>query len=234
MILGRPTPRDVCAFTLIEVLLALTVSAIVLAAMGGVFYSAVRLRESTAALVEESVPLQHTLGWLRRDLRGILPPGGVLVGDFKSGIVNNGAAQGFGLQFYTTTGAITDDAPWGDIQEITYLLREPADRNRALGKDLVRTVTRNLLATTVLNSDEQWLMGNVRNLEVACFTGTDWRDAWDTSTGDTNLPTAIRVRIELARETDSDPRNRRPIELLVPLHSQSRTTQTATAGGSGG
>jgi type II secretion system protein J len=234
MIFNRPTRCETRAFTLIEVLLALAVSAIVLAAISGVFYSALRLRERTSALLDESVPVQRALGLLRRDLQGVLPPGGVLAGDFKNGALTSGTAQGFGLQFYTTTGVINDDAPWGDIQEVTYQLRDPADRNRALGKDLIRAVTRNLLATTVLNSDEQWLLGNIQNLEFACFDGSDWRDSWDTSAGNTNLPTAVRVRIQLAADNDADTRNRQPLELIVPLISQSRTNQTSTTGGSGG
>src|SRR6266542_2408180 len=68
------------AFTLIEITLALAVSAIVLAAIGGVFYSAVRLRERTMAMIEEAAPLQQAISFLRRDLKGAVPPGGVLAG----------------------------------------------------------------------------------------------------------------------------------------------------------
>jgi hypothetical protein len=234
MILNRPSPRETRAFTLIEALLALAVSAIVLVAISGVFYSAVRLRETTSRLLDESVPQRHALALLRRDLQGALPRGDFLIGDFKCGLLSVGTVQGFGLQFYTTTGLISDDAPWGDIQEVTYLLRDPVDRTRALGKDLVRIVTRNLLATTVLNSEEQWLMGNVRRVEFACFNGADWIDSWDTSAGDTNLPTAVRVGIELATESDSGARDRKPLELIVPLLLQSRATQTSSTEGSGG
>src|SRR5712671_3751317 len=75
------------AFTLIEVMLALAVSAIVLAAIGGVFYSAMRLRERTSAMLDESAPLHHALTVLRRDLQGALPPGAgtlPMAGDFIS------------------------------------------------------------------------------------------------------------------------------------------------------
>src|SRR5438128_4659512 len=133
------------AFTLMEVMLALGTSAIVLAGIGGVFYSAIRLRERTSAMLDEAAPLHQALGLLRRDLQGALPPGGVMLGDFKSGILSSGMAQGFGLQFYTSTGAINDNAPWGDIQQVTYELREPAQRAGAAGKDLFRSITRNLL-----------------------------------------------------------------------------------------
>jgi prepilin-type N-terminal cleavage/methylation domain-containing protein len=217
------------AFTLIEMLLALAVSAIVLAGIGGVFYSAIRLRERTAALVDESVPLYQSLSFLRRDLQGTVGPGGVLAGDFRSGAVNSGTLQGYGLQFCTTTGNLKDEVPWGDIQEVTYELRDPTERNNLGGKDLIRSVTRNLLSTTTQESDDQWLMGNVKSLEFACFDGTDWRDTWDTSIGNTNLPVAVRVRIQLATDNTYDSRSRQPIEMVVPLATQFRTNALQNA-----
>jgi general secretion pathway protein J len=219
-------------FTLMEMLLALAVSAIVLAGIGGVFYSAIRLRERTAALVDASAPLDQALAFLRRDLRGVMPPGGVLAGDFKSGMISSGVVQGNGLQFSTTTGIIKDDVPWGDIQDVVYQLRDPVERNYTGGKDLIRVVTRNLLPTTTQEATDQWLLGNVKSLEVACFDGMDWRESWDSSLGDTNLPVAVRVRIQLAGEDATDTRNPEPIEMIVPLGIQSRTNAVQTTEGS--
>jgi hypothetical protein len=206
-----------------EMLLALAVSAIVLAGIGGVFYSAVRLRERTAALVDASAPLYQALAFLRRDLRGVMPPGGILAADFRSGAISSGLIQGYGLQFSTTTGIIKDDAPWGDIQDVVYELRDPTERNYTGGKDLIRSVSRNLLPTTTQDATEQWLLGNVQSLEVACFDGFEWRESWDSSLGDTNLPVAVRVRIQLVGDSSADNRSRQPIELIVPLGIQSRT-----------
>src|SRR5215831_8141510 len=109
----RPSlkPDTANAFTLVEVMLALAVSAIVLAAMGGVFFSAMRLRDRTVAMVDEAGPLQRAVNFLRRDLRGAVPPGGVMQGDFKIGPFNTGLSQGFGLQLFTSTATIGDDTP---------------------------------------------------------------------------------------------------------------------------
>ena len=212
-----------------EMLLALAVSAIVLAGIGGVFYSAVRLRERTAALVDASAPLYQALAFLRRDLRGVMPPGGILAADFRSGAISSGLIQGYGLQFSTTTGIIKDDAPWGDIQDVVYELRDPTERNYTGGKDLIRSVSRNLLPTTTQDATEQWLLGNVQSLEVACFDGLEWRESWDSSLGDTNLPVAVRVRIQLVGDSTTDNRSRQPIELIVPLGIQSRTNAVPTS-----
>ncbi len=214
-------------------LLALAVSAIVLAGIGGVFFSALRLRERTTALLDEALPLYRAVAVLKRDLQGALPPGGTMTGDFRVGGLNSGIGQSVGLQFTTTTGVISDDSPWGDLQEVTYELRQPAVRTGGTGMDLVRSTSRNLLSTGLLDYKEQVLMGNVESLEYACYDGVNWRDLWDTSITDTNLPTAVRVRIQTVPDENIDIRNRQPFEILVPIITQSRTniTSQATTGG---
>ncbi|HEY5912529.1 MAG TPA: type II secretion system protein GspJ [Verrucomicrobiae bacterium] len=227
---GFPSGRR--AFTLLEMLLALAVSAIVLAGIGGVFFSAIRLRERTTALLDESLPVYRTLGFLRRDLRGALPPGGVMTGDFRLGSLNSGIGQSLGIQFTTTTGVIGDDGPWGEVQEVTYELRDPVVRTGGAGRDLIRSTSRNLLSTGLLDYNEQWLMGNIQSLEYACFDGVNWLDLWDTSLTETNLPLAVRVRIQTVADENVDARNRQPIEMIVPIITQTRTNLTQqTSGG---
>jgi type II secretion system protein J len=219
-------------FTLLEILLALGVSAIVLAAIGGVFFSALRLRERTAAMLDETLPLHQALLTMRRDLQGALPPGGVyaMAGDFRDEVAG-GLGANNRLTFFTTTGKMNDNDPWGDTQQVSYELRDPVQRTNGTGRDLIRSVNRNVLATGLVEMDDQWLMGNVQSLAFQCYDGYNWRDSWDTSLGDTNLPLAIRVRIQLGSES-IDPRNPpEPYELLVPLVTQSRTNQVVSTGG---
>jgi type II secretory pathway component PulJ len=211
-------------------MLAMAVSAIVLVAMSGVFYSAVRLRERTAAGLDEAAPVEQALSMLRRDLQGAVGPGGVLAGDFKCGNISSGLAQSLGIEFFTTSGQIKDAAPWGDIQEVSYGLRDPLPPSRNRGKDLVRSITRNLLSQNVADAEDQLLLGNIQTLEVACYDGSQWRDSWDTSLSDTTLPSAVRVRIQLATENGADPRVQ-PYEIVVPLLCQTRTNQVANTGG---
>jgi type II secretion system protein J len=222
-------------FTLMEVMLALMVSAIVLAAVGGVFYSAIRLRDRTTAMLDESVPLHQALNFIRRDLQGALPPAGpyAMAGDFRNEQISGGIGQSFRLQFFTSTGIVNDNSPWGEVQEIMYELRDPISRTNGTGRELFRSVTRNLLATGTQEQHEQFLLGNVNSLEFACYDGYDWRDSWDTSLSDTNLPSAVRVRLQFATESGADLRSQQPYEMIVPLLCQSRTNQTQTAGTGG-
>lgn len=219
-------------FTLIEMLLAIAICAIVLLAINGVFATAVRLRDKTSEAVEDSLPINRAVDTMSRDLKSAIGPGGVLAGDFRCGVQAAGATMGLsgqagsaGLDFYTTTGAISDKAPWGDVQEVFYELKTPSDPSQA-GMDLVRCVNRNLLATTTQTPQTQWLMGHVQSLEFDCYDGTQWRSTWDTSNGDTNLPVAVRVLIQLAPKPGQDARSLQPLEIVVPLVTQSRTDYT--------
>jgi type II secretion system protein J len=215
-------------FTLLEVMLAMAVCAIALAAINGMFFGALRLRDTTLRAVDESQPAQQALTTIRRDLASAMSPttNGYMTGDFRVGdITSPGLNQNVSIEMYTTTGALHDDQPWGEIQRVTYELRAPAGGIGERGHDLVRSVTRDLLATITPTPEDQWVMGHVQNLTFDCYDGTQWRNTWDTTAGDTNLPIAVRVTIQLAGNGPDDPRSREPIVLLVPIDSESRTNQ---------
>ena len=79
------------------------------------------------------------------------------------------------------------------------------------------------MATTMPDVDDQWMLGGVQSIEFSCFDGSQWSDTWDTTgitSVNTNLPLAVRVRIQLA---GNNPATTQPIEMLVPVDSQSRT-----------
>ena len=214
-------------FTLIEMILAVGVSAIVLVAINAVLLSALHLREVTQAAVDDAAPLTQALTILRRDLQCAVPPepNGVLTGDFKAGNVTSlGLSQSVAVEIFTATGALHDNEPWSDIQRVTYELKDPAARN-ATGKDLVRSITRNLLSSTTLNVQDQPLLSGVESVKFSCFDGKQWFDAWDTTdttTANTNLPVAVRVLIQMAGNNTDNTRPQ-PIQILVPIDSQSRT-----------
>ena len=235
---GSSARRNTRAFTLVEMLLAVAICAIVLVAINGVFAAAVRLRDKTSEAIEDALPVDRALDIMQRDLKGTVGPGGVLAGDFKCGAQAMGATMGLsgeagsaGLDFFTSTSAISDKAPWGDLQEVFYELKAPADRNQP-GMDLVRCVDHNILATTTQAPEIQWLMGNVQTLQFDCYDGTQWQTTWDTSAGNTNLPVAVRIRIQLAAKHGEGTGNQQPLEAIVPLVTQTRTNApTSTSGG---
>ena len=209
-------------FTLIEVLLAVGIFAIVLFAINTVFFSALKLERATSQAVDARAPLNQAFAFLRRDLQGAVQPmtnSTLLPRNFVAGGRSGGLGsdQSGSLEFYTTTGAMSDDSPWSDLQKVRYELVASSDVGNAKGQDFVRVITRNVLATTTEEEDEQLMMSDVESVEFLCYNGSDWRSTWDSSAGDLGLPQAVKVRVQLATENQPSKILREPLELLVPI-----------------
>jgi type II secretion system protein J len=224
------------AFTLIEMILAIGIAALVLIAVNMVFFAALHLRNDTADMVDAASPVDSMATFVKRDLECMVTPtngtskvlsGGLRVGDNLSSM---GVSDPVEIEMFTASGALSDSAPWADIQRVTYELKTPADASAA-GRDLYRSVTRNLLAMSTPEVTEQLMLSGVQSLKFSCYDGTQWDDTWDTtnpSSTYTNLPTAVRVEIQMAGRSDLQ-----PIELVVPIDSQSRTNMVLTSTSTG-
>lgn len=229
-----------------EVLIALVAFSIVVAAINAVFYGGVRLRNKTAAGLEAALPLEQTLAIIKRDLANIVAPGGTLSGALQTtpttGLGSqNAAASGTGLgvgmmpgqsspEFYTATGLIDETSPWAEVQRVSYLLLPST--NGMVGRDLFRSVTRNLLPSLQEQPVLQPLMGGVQTILFYFYDGSQWRETWDSTTEQTKLPRAIKLQLQMAVEE----RGRAlppPIELVVPLMVEGVTNQTQQATGGG-
>jgi type II secretion system protein J len=215
------------AFTLIEVILAIGIAAIVLITVCTVFFTAIRLRDETQDVVDNAKPADLALATMKRDLECVVTPTNgttkVLSGDFRVGDVTTPGESGpVAIEMFTATGQLTDKEPWGDIQRVTYELRDPTTRN-ASGKDLYRSVTRNLLSPTIPEAEDQWMMSGVQSITFSCYDGVQWWNSWDTTgltSVNTNLPVAVRVDIQPVGNQMA------PIEMVVPIDSLSRTNVT--------
>ncbi len=223
-------------FTLLELLIAVAIFAVVLLAMNGIFYNALRLRNASAQSIEKALPTQQALAIIKKDLQGIVPPGGPLAGSLQTGNslgLPQQVQPGGGTAFYTCSATIDDTSPFSSVQRVSYYLK-PSEYE-AGRRDLVRGVTRNLLTTAVDIPVEQWLMTGVDQLQFAFYDGSTWRDTWDSSTSDTqsgqtnSLPKAIKVQI--AMEVPLGERRGQPIELVVPLNVEARTNAVQNTGG---
>jgi type II secretion system protein J len=229
------------AFTLIELLLAITISAVILAAVNAVLFGALRLRNRSSRMLEDSVVRQQAFSILKRDLAGIVIPGGEtnLAGALVYGgltAVNDPA--GTGMQLFTSTGIVGASAPWGEIQKVGYALRQPTNNAPALGRDLWRVITRNLLPPLNATFEEQLLLSDVERFDLSFFDGSTWRTSWGGTNETVPLPRAIRVDLVVA---ESDPAERSrgmmakrslvPFQLIVPVLVTASTNQTDSTDG---
>jgi type II secretory pathway component PulJ len=212
-------------------ILAIGVAAIVLIAANAVFFTALHLRTATSDAVDAASPVDQALAILRHDLQCAVAPktNGILSGDFKLGnITSTGISDPVAAEIYTTTGALSQNNPWGDIQRVTYELK--SSTRGAADMDLYRSVTRNLLTMATPDVEDQLMVRGVESVQFSGYDGAQWQDSWDTtatSSATTNLPVAVRVDLQL---TGGAAKNMAPIEILVPIDSQARFTSTNNLG----
>ncbi|TAK93568.1 MAG: prepilin-type N-terminal cleavage/methylation domain-containing protein [Verrucomicrobia bacterium] len=232
----RPRSDRSAGFTLLELLLAVLVFSIVLAAMHTVFYSAFKLRSKTTDAIERSLPLQQTLAIIKRDLANLVPPGGALSGQLQStpnsstsGGMSASLSRQSGPQFYTAVGMVEDSAPWGEIERVSYYLAQST--NGTPGQDLFRSVARNLLPVTQDQTTDQFMMGGVQAITFQYYDGSAWKDTWDSTLADAttgltnNLPRAIKMDLQLFNENQSFG-TPSPVELIVPVMVLAKTNVT--------
>jgi type II secretion system protein J len=223
------------AFTLIEMILAIGVAAMVLIAVNTALFASLRLRDATQNVVDAAAPVDQTVSFIRRDLQCMVTPTNgtskVLSGSFRAGNISSaGVAESVAVEMFTATGALSANSPWADIQRVTYELKQPNDRN-AVGRDLYRSVVRNLLTLTTPDVQDQLMLSGVQDIKFTCFDGAVWQETWDTTgltSTETNLPLAVRVDIQLAGKNAA---TAQAIELLVPIDAQMRTNTVLTTTG---
>jgi type II secretion system protein J len=215
------------AFTLVEMILAIGVAAVVLIAVNAVLFTSLHLREVTTDAVDNATPLDQAVAILRRDLQCVMTPTNgtskFLSGGFRTGTVSSvGIDVPVAAELFTATGALSQNAPWGDIQRVTYELKNPASASGP-GRDLYRSVTRNLLTIASPDVADQLMLTGVENVKFSCYDGAIWQEEWDTTSPtsvNTNLPVAVRVEIQMAGQNSA---TTEPIKIVVPIDSVTRT-----------
>jgi len=96
-------------FTLIEMILAMGIAAIVLITVNTVFFAALRLRDDTAQMVDEATPVAAAAGFIKRDLQcAVTPTNGtskVLSGGFRvgNGLTSVGVSDPVAVEMFTAT-----------------------------------------------------------------------------------------------------------------------------------
>ena len=233
------------AFTLIELLLAVSIFAVVMAAINTVLFSAMHLHKSASAAVEVMRAPDRAITILRRDLANTVPPGGLMAPWFISGVVpaniptNGLSGQGNGqwglgssgvgnlgtlgnqnvlMEFYSNVGQPNDDLPWGDIVKVDYMLQPTVDPNYANSQDLVRVVMHNPLAAVSETPDQLTILSGVQNVVFSFFDGTNYFNTWD-STIASNAPMLVKVEIDRSPELNSR-RQPTPIIFSVPIDAE--------------
>jgi len=244
----RQTSRA-AGFTLLELIVAAFMFAIVMAAVATAFSGAYKLRSTTERDLLNVHSVRRAMEYMKRDFRSATPPSTndttqIVTGDTSdtetnvftfSGVMatstsTSGSALGSTvLQFYTTTGLRLTDEPWSDIQWVNYYLRPPVLDVGAVGNDLVRGVTRNLSPGMDSDYSEMVLLSGVDQLVFEFWTGSDWIDYWDSTTFDPATPLAVRATLIMAGTNNVIP----PVYTVtapISVETRTNTVQSPTGG----
>ena len=187
-------------FTLLELLIAMTMMTIIAASLYTSMSIGFRARESAEKVVEKGRSVEIAVELIKGMLSSAMDPDGVLAGEFKG--EDEEGDSGYAadtLTFYTGDYNPEEDEAASDIEkvELSISVREDTEE-----KVIVRKVTTNLLSPTTLDPDEEILCPNVRSMNLQYYDGSDWQDEWDSSENDNALPKAVKITIVL-EDTDS-------------------------------
>lgn len=235
-----------------EILLATMAASILLLGVYGIFHRAIRTRDQVTERIRQTRIRERAAAILRNDLRNLYVSGGVLACTLEGGVENQKSRFPGYLRFTATTGRDTDDAAYGDVQQIEYYISDGSSSDKG---PLVRVLTRELLSTdTSVEPDEEEILPQVNRFEVAFYDGQNWQDSWQLSgsssltsgssslatgtsssrspstSGTSSLPQAIRIRILQTAASKQAPVPP-PLELLVPFNSEPFTTSTSSTTG---
>jgi type II secretion system protein J len=186
------------AFTLLELLVAMTLMVVAASCLYSALYTGFRARRSALSAVEPTSLAINAIELLKQDIYGVLPPRGVLAGAFL-GTDSTGAkgTDADSLEFYTTHIYADEDHPVGGMGKIELLLEQDSDCDRENYR-LIRRVTTNLLPPRATEAEEQVLCRHVTSLNLRYFDGESWLDEWDSTADANSLPLAVEIEIQIA------------------------------------
>jgi type II secretion system protein J len=196
--------RAAGGFSLLELVLAMGVTAMLALALYTAMHVALRARKSAQAAVEPTRAGAVAADIIGRDLDNVPPPTGILAGPFvgtHATAPTAGGGDGDDLQFYTLgKDEPADDTPLDEgVRKVELTISTDYDPPA-----LVRRVTRNLLASTEPLVNEEVLCRNVRSFSLTYYDGYAWQDSWD-STGDNVLPLAVAMTLQINDPAATDP-----------------------------
>ena len=204
-----------------EVMFATMAFALILLVMQMTFSGALGLRNRMQKRVDQHSAMTQAMSVMKRDLENMIVTGGVMAEGIICTEMGSPDMPNDQLEFYSTTGVVSDQFPWGDVQKVGYLL----------GVDPIQTVTTNLgqalmrlsLNTLPLEANEEppvetLMLDNVRSMEFEFFDGLQWLQTWDSTVNEPAVPLAVRAMVEVFTDNPNPTgRQTRIWEILVPI-----------------
>ena len=204
-------------FTLLELVVALFIVAILAGVLANSMYAAFKAKSSAEAAVEPGRTAGLALDFLREDLQNAVtpPPSSTTTGTSTSTAAattavtlagtfvgvdgkGDGGRDADDLIFYSTASGPQHDSGNGEIKMIELTIITPPNSTE---RALVRRVTSNLLTlgTVTTPTDDEILCRGVAGFNLRYYDGTQWKDSWDSTQLSDELPVAVEVTLTLER-----------------------------------
>ena len=190
------------AFTLLELLVAMTLMVVTAACLYTALYTSFRAKRSALSAVEPTALAINAIELIKQDIYGVLPLGGTMTGTFLgTDALGLNGVDADSLEFYTTHIYAGDDQPVGGLGKIDLVLEQ--DKDEDTGQDrqsyqLMRKITTNLLSPKSVEAEEQVLCRNVKSLDLRYYSEEDgWTDEWDSTADANSLPLAVQIDIQV-------------------------------------
>lgn len=197
-LIARQQMADRPGFTLLELLIAISITAVISVSLYASLRTAFKARETAQRSVEPARTAELAFDFLRSDIESAVVPNGTLRGPFVgTDLPSNGGGDGDYLEFYTLGNSQADSARLGVAGEVRRVeLQVAADANNGRDQVLLRRVYGNLLATVEPLPYDEIICRGLVGMNLRYFDGYSWLDSWDSTQNENAIPSAVEVTLE--------------------------------------
>ncbi len=224
--------RRSAAFTLLELILTLSLIAMLSLSMYGALNAAFKARASGMRQMAGIGPATIAMDFIEQDLQSVLAPQGTLAGPFVGYAMGSPGREGDSLDFYSIGRDFgANDSPLAEgFRRVQLGIKADAQTNL-----LVRRVTRNVLAQSVPEPDEEVIAKDILALSITYYDGTSWYEEWDSTLQEDAMPLAVQITVRVADPAPQQPDRTYALTRLISLPcggaSTTDTASTSTPGG---
>lgn len=206
---SNPIQKGCRAFTLLELLMASAAFAMIVLVMKVTLMGSLSLRNRSQERMDALNLRMRIMDIMEKDLRQCLLKETPFAQEFLGDSQGQGLTRNDQLTFYTASGVIQTNLPWGHLQKISYYLQQPLSglqQEEEEGWAFYREVTRNLAPAggVEILMTPQPLARGVHSLAFQYYDGEYWQDTWDSSTEDPKLPLAVRIHLTFLPENPQE------------------------------
>jgi type II secretion system protein J len=206
-------------FTLMELLVASVAFAMIVLVIKVTLMESMEMRERGQKRMDQLNTRMRIMEIIESDLKQCMLKETTFAQEFRGETVSGAMTRTDQLEFYTASGIIQTNQPWGHLQKVRYYLQQPIYEGRsemAEGYTLYREVTRNLLPATDSIVNPQAIANEIASLKFQYYDGEYWQETWDSTVDESKLPKAVRVRVEFLREDANGQLANRPNNMPYP------------------